>query len=509
MYIIDVNTHFGRRTEYAYDLSLDALLGDLDTHSVAAALSYSLQGVHYDARVGTAETLAVARRRPHIIPVATLDLRELLDWQADIGNALKQGVRVFRFFPEVQGWSISSGFFGKVLDRLAGSGSTLIFAAGGLTSHWGHAEEIARITAGRGMPVILTDTSYQTMAEVISIMQAHPHIYVETNWLASVDAIPVMAELVGADRILYGSNAPMHPMQKALNQILETDLSDEDKVAILGGNAMRLLGIPPRVLAGRPQITSLEPAGFDEPIIDVHSHLGHWRLPDRNEHYDPSGMITRMGQFGVRRSIVSAYESMRYDMAAGNRALANAIAGHPELLGYVELNPHQLEASCEEMDRYYALPNFVGCEVELSHTVQPTGSPEVQALMAEIAKRGKPVLFMPAAAGDAPAERQLARDNPNLTIIHAHGMDVHWARIIADTPNICVEFNRSASIHHEIRDCLRVLGPTRILFGSDQTLLSLGASVGLYRDAGLNAEERRLSLHDNAARLFGLDSSSS
>jgi len=34
--------------------------------------------------------------------------------------------------------------------------------------------------------------------------------------------------------------------------------------------------------------------------------------------------------------------------------------------------------------------------------------------------------------------------------------------------------------------------------------LSLGASVGLYLDAGLNAEERRLILHDNAARLFGL-----
>ena len=504
MHIIDVNTQFGWRSEFSYDLSLEALLHSLDSHQVACALTYSLRGAHYDARVGNAETAAVARAHPHIVPVATLDLREYFGWEEDLAGCLNRGVRAFRFFPELQGWSISSLFFGKVLDRLAGSGACVIFSVGGLSSDWGHAEEIGRVTAGRGLPVILTDTNYQNMAEVITIMRTHPHVYAETNWLASVDAVEIMVEETGADRILYGSDAPMRPMQKALNQVLETDLSDEEKAAILGENAIRLFGITPTMLAGRPELTNLEPARFDEPIIDVHSHLGHWRAPDRDEHYDPGKMIQRMESYGVTRSIVSAYEGMRYDMAAGNRNLADAIAGHSQLLGYVELNPHQLEASCQQMDRYYALPNFVGCEVELSHTVQPTGSPEVQALMAEIAKRGKPVLFMPATAGDAPAERQLARDNPNLTIIHAHGMDVHWARIIADVPNICVEFNRSASCQHEIRDCLRILGPERQLFGSDQTLLSLGASVGLYLDAGLNVEERRLILHDNAARLFGL-----
>lgn len=124
--------------------------------------------------------------------------------------------------------------------------------------------------------------------------------------------------------------------------------------------------------------------------------------------------------------------------------------------------------------------------------------------MAEIAKRGKPVLFMPAGPYDAPAERELALQNPNLTIIHAHGMDIHWARVVADVPNICVEFNRSAPSHHEIRDCLRVLGPHRLMFGSDQTLLSVGASIGLYLDAGLNVSERRLILHENARRAFRL-----
>ena len=505
MYVFDVNTAFGRRTEFDYDLSLGALLDELDAHAVAGALTCSLQSVHYNSHAGNAETLAAAAARPHLIPMALLELREYFGLEAEITRSLRAGCRVFRFSTESQPGLATSLLFRRALERLRGSGACLFFTlGGGLGSGWGQAEEIAHATAGAGLPVILADTNYQNMAEVMAVMQAYPHIYCETNWLASVDAVEVMAEEVGVGRLLYGSGAPMRPMQKALNQVLETRLSDQDKTDILGGNAMRLLGLTPAQFAGRPQLNDLQPKRFADEIIDVHSHFGHWRIPIHNEGNNPTRMLERMRRYGVSRSIVSHYEGMRYDIVAGNRQVAEGIAGHPELLGYVELNPHQLELSCAEMDRYYQLPNFVGCELELSHTVQPTGSAEVRALMGEIARRGKPVLFEPQGAGDAEAERELARQNPNLTIIHAHGFDVHWARVVADTPNICVEFNRSASCHHEIRDCLRVLGPERLLFGSDQTLLSLGASIGLYLDAGLSPQARRLVLRDNAQRIFGL-----
>jgi len=503
MHIFDINTAFGRRTEFDYDLSLGNLLSSLDSHAVAGALGYSLRGVHYQADAGNAETLAASQAHPHLVPAATLDLREYTGWAAELGNCLKRGVRAFAFFPELQGWSPSGVFFRKILERLAGSGACLIFSAGALAGSGGRIDEIAHATAGRGLPLMFTDTNYANMAEVITVMQEYPHVYAETNWLASVDAVEVMAEAVGVERVLYGSGAPLRPMQKALNEVLETRLSNVDKAAILAGNAMRLLGLTPADFAGRPELTDLEPKRFEEEVFDVHSHFGYWRCPIHQERNNPTRMLGRMRRYGVAHTIISDYQGMRYDIAAGNRLVAEGIAGHPELLGYVELNPHQLELSCAEMDKYYQMPNFAGAEVELIHTVQPTGSGEVRALVAEIAKRGKPVLFEPIGAGDAAAERELGRQNPGLTIIHAHGFDANWARAVADTPNICVEFNRSASCHHDIRDCLKILGPERLLFGSDQTLLSLGASIGLYMDAGLSADERRLVLSGNARRIFG------
>ena len=50
-------------------------------------------------------------------------------------------------------------------------------------------------------------------------------------------------QLVGADRILFGSDYPLLAQSRLLRQIESADLPEEAKSLILGGNAQRLLGI--------------------------------------------------------------------------------------------------------------------------------------------------------------------------------------------------------------------------------------------------------------------------
>ena len=501
--VIDMNCSFGRRVSRDARYALPALLRDLDEHGVAAACAYSQQGVWCDPRAGNRETLAASRANPQIIPVATLDPRDTPGWEHELRQCVEAGVRLFRFFPAEQHWSPGSYRFRTVLRRLSECDGILVLSAAA-PDPWEYAGRYAELAAEHGLTLILTDTSYHTMSEVMAVMQAFPNVYAETNWLANVAAVQTMVETVGAERLLYGSAGPERPMQKALNQVLEAHISAAAKQAILGLNARSLLRIPESCFAGRRQLVDLEPRRFAEPAFDVHAHLGYWFFPNPDEDYDPSNLLRRMRRYGITHSVLSSYESMRYDLAAGNRKIVEAIDGHPELLAYVELDPHDLALSCAEMDRYYALPNVVGCEVELTHIPAPTGGEKVRALMAEIAKRGKPVLLKPAGA-DATAERALGRTHPELSIIHAHGFGREWALEVADTPNIHVEFNYSRPSHHDIRDCLDVLGPERLLFGTDQTLLSVGASVGLYLDAGMAAEERQMILQDNARRIFAIE----
>ena len=101
MYIIDVNTAFGKRTEFDYDLSLETLLDALDDHQIAGALSCSLRGAHYDHRAGNDETIAAARAHPQILPVVTIDPREYLGWEEEMARCLEAGGRAFRSMPSL------------------------------------------------------------------------------------------------------------------------------------------------------------------------------------------------------------------------------------------------------------------------------------------------------------------------------------------------------------------------------------------------------------------------
>ena len=52
---------------------------------------------------------------------------------------------------------------------------------------------------------------------------------------------PLAASLVGADRILLGSDFPLLRGRRLLSQVRESSLSDSDKQAVMGGNATKLL----------------------------------------------------------------------------------------------------------------------------------------------------------------------------------------------------------------------------------------------------------------------------
>jgi len=162
MHVIDVNTSFGKRVDTDVRYLLSALCEELDRHGVACALSCSQQGVEYDPRAGNAETIAAARADPRIVPVGTLDPRDTPGWERELERCLVAGVRVLRFFPSLQGWSVDSCCFRRILKALCGSGMSLMFDTKHCPTGWELSGMVARLTAGLGLPVILTDTSYGT-----------------------------------------------------------------------------------------------------------------------------------------------------------------------------------------------------------------------------------------------------------------------------------------------------------------------------------------------------------
>lgn len=311
-----------------------------------------------------------------------------------------------------------------------------------------------------------------------------------------------MAGEVGAGRVLYGSGAPLYPVSRALNHVFESGVSAEEKEQVLGRNAVRLFGLDAGQMAGRPQVDDNGILGFSEPVIDIHCHLGRWEFPIPAER--GADLMRLMKQAGIERSISSSAEAIIYDLARGNRWLAEEIEGHPELLGYVTVNPNYLELSCEEMDRYYRQPNFVGAKLHCDYSASPTASARTRRLLEEVARRGKPLKIHTSGGGTAQALKDAALAHPDWAIIKAHGGGKELALELADAPNIYFEFAGSRCSSQNILGALEVLGEDRLMFGSDATLLSICSVLGAYRDANLTAEQRRKVLSGNARRVFKL-----
>lgn len=106
----------------------------------------------------------------------------------------------------------------------------------------------AFITSLNGLPVVCAHWGgglpfYTLMPEVRKALE---NVYFDTAispFLYRPDIYRYVRDLVGADRILFGTDYPVLPPSRLLKEIEGVELPGEEKDMILSGNARRLLGI--------------------------------------------------------------------------------------------------------------------------------------------------------------------------------------------------------------------------------------------------------------------------
>lgn len=494
--VIDSNTHFGFLPYKDTDVSVEKLRSSMRRYGVAGALTYSLKGIAYDFQEGNEETLAVCKSNPGLLPVATVDPRRHLDVIEEIGKCRSKGFVALRLFPEHQGWKITSALFKPILKELEQLGMPLIVTGAGA----GGPTDVARAVEGTTIPVIVTGVGYFNLAEGIAAAREHPSIVLEAQINDTPDSLAVTVDALGADRVVYGSNSPSLSMRASLNVIAEAELTDEQKALILGGNLKRILSV------NVPDVKlSLDHPFTGIPIIDVHSHFGKWPFPMRRSGIEY--ILEIMGRRSINRTIMSSSYAIVYHFVEGNKQMAEAIDGHPELLGYVTVNPNYFEASCKELELYLRKPNFVGAKIHPAYCRLGINAPKTRALLREIEKYGKPVLIHTYGVGAPSQIQDIARDCPNLRFIMGHGGADAWreaADVIKAMDNVYMEFCCSGLETDKVRRTVEIAGADRVLFGSDLDLIHPGFIAGSYEEAGLGREDLEKVLYKNAERIFGI-----
>jgi hypothetical protein len=243
MPIIDINVRFGAYPSRHRTVSFEQVSSDAAKLGAEKLCACSTTGIFYNDGEGNTETLAAAAAQPgRLVPVATLNPANAIDTAKSIEAIMRAPFAMMRFFPNDQGWPIDFAPFAQCLNLLAEKSMPVLTTC----TRLGDATMLARMmqsaTDGR-LPVILEGVSSSNLAEVIAAMRDCPRLYVETHAIVFAGGLRMIRDAVGAERIVFGSGASALSLGAALSYVNGSDLSDDEKAGVLGGNAARLLNL--------------------------------------------------------------------------------------------------------------------------------------------------------------------------------------------------------------------------------------------------------------------------
>jgi len=228
---------FGIHPTHRLDMSVERLMREMDRCRIAGALTLSTVGIFHDHTRGNSITLEAAKANKRLVPVATVNPTIYFGSPADMQAIRAQGFRILKFYPAEQGWAVDSAAFGEVLVEAAALKIPVMVNA----SRSGEPTAVGVLAVEYPAPVILCSVSLDVLSEALAVMAKLPNVMLETHELHVPDALELIVDRVGADRVVFGSGAPRCSIASSLNYILSSTLSDDDKGRILGGNISRIL----------------------------------------------------------------------------------------------------------------------------------------------------------------------------------------------------------------------------------------------------------------------------
>ncbi|MGB5047417.1 MAG: hypothetical protein WBO46_00670, partial [Caldilineaceae bacterium] len=232
MYAIDFISDFSVDPIAEPDTTLAQLLAQTEKHSTTLTLTASKRGlVNQIPKEANAETLAVAREHPRLLPVGVLDPRHYLGWQDELRACIEGGCVAIRVAPGPQSWSPNTLIFQKMMEAVGQASSQqplpmiIDFNGGGSAAmEWIHI--VGEMSQRFDVPVVLNEISYGYLGELITVMQTYPTVYAAIRWLCLADGLEVLVEAGVGQQLLYGSNAPKYSVTALRNQVLMARLSD-------------------------------------------------------------------------------------------------------------------------------------------------------------------------------------------------------------------------------------------------------------------------------------------
>jgi uncharacterized protein len=195
------------------------------------------------------------------------------------------------------------------------------------------------------------------------------------------------------------------------------------------------------------------------------------------------------------------------DLAAGNAEVKSLLDAVPQMRGWAVINPAYPERSTEQMRRYVSNPRWFGAMLHPGLGGESLTSAGCKEVINAYRRYTKPLLVIVPNETVVRELEELALEFNAMKFIAAGAGYNHWQDCVLAAKravNIYLEPFSGGTHRGKLEAILEILGPHRILFGSNYPEHNPGAALGLLLDAKMSDAERQGILAGNAIKLFGL-----
>lgn len=237
--VFDANVSLGRRhnQRVAVDSPEDTL-SEMARAGIQRAVVYSPHAVNFDSRDGNNLLLETIEGHDGFVPqfVGNPVFDNLDEFSAEIEEL---NIRSVRLAPMPHKYPFQDWIVGDWLEWMESENLPIWIDAPNVDPPELHAV----IKSHPKTKVLLAEVHYGHLPWAIPLLKSLPNTYIELSRFVSVDGINRLLNLIGSDRILFGSRFPESSMAPQIYNLHLNSLSNEDLTAICAGNLERLLGL--------------------------------------------------------------------------------------------------------------------------------------------------------------------------------------------------------------------------------------------------------------------------